>query len=136
MPAKFDRDDVDLAVLGEELEARLGHPVALSARPPGQLDEDGEPLEGALIVLDPATGEELDVDFTEVEEAVAAHTPPPSAVELREQVLAKAEGKAANGDTKGALADLFALLREETPAAPPAPPTPTPPSPAPPTPPR
>ncbi len=77
MPHNLDRSDVDLAALARELGTRLGRSVALSARPPGQIDEDGKGLPGVLAVLDPATGAELDVDGRTVAAVVRAHVPPP-----------------------------------------------------------
>jgi hypothetical protein len=62
MPHALTRDDVDLERLAEELAERLGRPVALSARKPGQVDDTGDELPGLLIVLDGDTGDELEVD--------------------------------------------------------------------------
>lgn len=73
---------------------------------------------GDLMVLDPATGEPLDVDSRTVAAAVKAHQPPPSAAQRREQALVAAEAKAKRGDTAGALADVLALLRADVPAGP------------------
>lgn len=117
MAHNLTRDDLDLVALQAELADKVGRPVALQARPP-QLDDDGNPVEGVLIVLDPDTGEELEVDGRTVAGAVRAHVPPPSAGQRREQQLAGAEAKAAAGDTAGALADVLALLRADTPAPP------------------
>jgi hypothetical protein len=127
VPNKLDRDDVDLTLLTEELSERLGRPVAVSARFPGQTDEDGAELPGVLIVVDAESGESLDddVDGRTVAAVIRAHVrpePPPTpeqAQQAREQAIAAAESKASKGDTAGALADLFALLREQPAAAPP-----------------
>lgn len=114
MPHNLARPDVNLAALGQELSSKLGREVALTARLPGQLDEEGNDLPGVLIVLDAKTGEELDADDVAVTKAVQAHKPPLTAQERRAQAIASAEKKATAGDTNGALADVLAILRGET----------------------
>lgn len=111
MPHPLARADVDLSALADELSTRLGRPVALSAVPPGQVDAFGDPLPGALLVVDPVTGEELKVDGRTVAGAVRSHVPPPSAEQRRADALASAEAKAAAGDTAGALADVLAMMK-------------------------
>lgn len=72
-------NDVDLSKLSERLGAVLGRDVALSARMPGQLDEQGKSLPGVLVVLDKATGEPLDLPASTrsaVQAAITAHVPP------------------------------------------------------------
>lgn len=102
------RDDVELGVLGEEIAAKMGRPVALTS---AELD-DGTRY---LILSDPGTGEELaDVDPAMVQSSIKSHKPPPSAEELRAQAIASAKKKASSGDTAGALADVIALLGNET----------------------
>jgi hypothetical protein len=76
MPHDLTRDDVDLAQLADEIGIRLRRAVALSARMPGQRDDDGTPLPGVLMVLDAGTVEEIDVDGRTIAAAVRAHTPP------------------------------------------------------------
>jgi hypothetical protein len=110
VPHTLTRSDVDLSALAAEMSGRLGRTVALSARMPGQTDQGGNPVEGMLLVLDPATGEELNVDGRTVSGAIRSHTPPPSPAQRREQAIRDAERKAAAGDTAGALADVLALL--------------------------
>ncbi len=105
MPHALNRGDVDLTRLAGELSERLGRPVALTARFPTQGQD------GVLIVVDPATGQELNVDGRTVVGAVRSHVPPPSAQQQRANALSAAEAKAAKGDMAGALADVLALLR-------------------------
>ncbi len=112
MPHNLDRNDVDMTQLAQELGQRLGRPVALSGRPPGQTGGDGAPLPGTLLVLDPRTGSELTVDGRTVLGAVRAHVPPPTAAQRRAAAITAAERKATSGDTAGALTDLIALLRD------------------------
>jgi hypothetical protein len=71
-----DRDDVDLALLNVELSERLGRPVVLAVRWPGQQDDDGEALPGVLVIRDPDTGEEIDADGRTVRAAIDTHEPP------------------------------------------------------------
>ncbi len=111
MPHSLNRADVDLAAFTRELSDRLGRTVAVSARLPGQFDESGKPLPGVLLVIDPATGAEVDVDGRTVNGAVTSHRPPPTAAERRTQALDAAERKAAAGDTAGALADVLRMMR-------------------------
>lgn len=114
MPHPLTRDDVDLAALAAELTERLGRPIALTARTPGQRDADGAELPGVLLVLDAATGEELeDVDGRSVAAAVRAHQPPPPPEQRRADALKAARAKAGKGDTAGALADVLALLEQQ-----------------------
>lgn len=146
MPHALDRNDVDLAVLADDLGARLGRRVALTARVAQTVDEAvyedvveevprfdatgrevgvervviGErqtgtrrvDLPGVLLVVDPLTGQEVDVDGRTVAAAVRAHTPPPTAEQQRADRITAAERKARAGDTAGALADVLALLRQ------------------------
>ncbi len=113
MPHNLDRSDVDLTALATEIGERLGRPVALTARLPGQTDDDGTELPGTLLVADPDTGDELDVDGRTVADAVRAHIAPQTLEEQREELLAQAEQKAAAGDTAGALTDVLAMLRAD-----------------------
>jgi hypothetical protein len=134
MPHNLDRDDVDLAALTDEVSTRLGRPVALSARAPGQTDDDGKPLPGILVIIDADSGEELDVDAAVVAATVREHKRPPTAEERRQQGIAAAEEKARTGDTAGALADLLAMLRGDSvppPSPPPQPPPASQPQPSP-----
>jgi len=71
----LNRDDVDYPALAVELGAALGRPVALSATAPA----DAEGGQGALILVDAATGEALDVDAATVARVVGAHIRPPVA---------------------------------------------------------
>lgn len=105
----LDRADVDLALLSEELAGRLGRPVAVTA---------AELVDGSRYVVlhDPTTGDDLNVDGRTVAGAIRAHQPPPTPEQEREQRIADAEAKAAAGDTAGALVDVLALLRS-TPGA-------------------
>ncbi len=105
MPHALTRTDMDLARFAVELGDRLGRPVAVSARAP----QGGQ--DGVLIVVDPATGQELNVDGRTVLGAIRSHVPPPTAAQQRANALSAAEAKAAKGDTAGALADVLALLR-------------------------
>jgi hypothetical protein len=83
---KLNRRDVDLVALAEEIGARVGRPVALTdAWEPGA-------AEGLLIVTDPETGVELDVDAPAVQAAVAAHTPPPPEPDPLDQLQAALAG--------------------------------------------
>lgn len=109
----FDPTSVDLGKLAQEVGERLGQLVLLSVVP----DDEGAPTE-ALEVLDPDTGTALDVDGRTVAAGVKAHTPPPRPTERRAAAIAAAEAKAKRGDTAGALADVLALLRADTPAPP------------------
>lgn len=91
--------------LSAELSDALGRAVRVAQRPPADGDEPG-----ALVVVDDATGEELDdLDGTTVADVLDAHAPPepPDPVaEFRQQVEAAqsvADLKAAllGGDTSG-----------------------------------
>jgi hypothetical protein len=118
----FDPDATDLGLLAAELSERLGRPVAVSQD--ASDDDDRSPLP-SFTLLDPETGLEIEdgVDGRTVAGVVRAHRrpePPPTpeqAQQAREAALAAAEAKATAGDTAGALADLFALLRADTPTA-------------------
>jgi hypothetical protein len=68
---------VDTATLADQLSAALGLSVALSVRNPGQKDPQGNNLPGIIVLIDPATGNELpDQDLTKVNAVIAAHTIP------------------------------------------------------------
>jgi hypothetical protein len=69
------RGDVDLALLQAELAERIGRPVVLTATWPGQVDEDGQPIPGVLVVRDPDTGGDVDVDGRTVRAAIDTHEP-------------------------------------------------------------
>lgn len=71
--------EIDLETLAPRLKTVLGRDVALSARMPGQVDDNGHPLPGVLVLLDAATGEPLDLPagaVSAIQNAVAAHVPP------------------------------------------------------------
>ncbi len=67
----FDHDDAHLPTLKAELSARLGYPIELLTSEP----TDADPA-GVLLVEDPITGEQLDVDPSVVAAVVAEHLPP------------------------------------------------------------
>lgn len=73
---KLDRTDIDLAQLAAELTAELGLPLAVSARLPGQVDEDGAELPGLIMLVDEG-GEPVHVDPQIVAAALDQHTPAP-----------------------------------------------------------
>jgi hypothetical protein len=70
MPHDLTRIDIDLGQLADELGAKLGRDITLTARLPEQ--PDGEP--GVLHVLD-SDGQDIDVPAATVESIVAAHVP-------------------------------------------------------------
>jgi hypothetical protein len=71
----LDRTDVEPDVLAADLSQALGREVAVATRPPGQTDDDGEPIPGLLVVIDPDSGDVLDVPPATVTDALTAHTP-------------------------------------------------------------
>lgn len=96
---------VDAGTLAAQFAAALGIPVAVSTRDPGQSDGKGGTLPGVVVLIDPATGQELpDQDATKVAAVIAAHVIPPPPV-TPHKALANALGSAANvADLKAALA--------------------------------
>jgi hypothetical protein len=86
--------DVDPTTLADQLSAALGIPVALSSRNPGQKDNQGNNLPGVVVLIDPATGNELpDQDLTKVNAVIAAHTipvPPPTPAQALSDALGAA----------------------------------------------
>jgi hypothetical protein len=70
--------DVDPATLAAQLTTALGKNVAVSTRNPGEVDNDGKPLPGVVVLLDAGTGTELaDQDPQTVANVLAAHVVPP-----------------------------------------------------------
>jgi hypothetical protein len=96
--------DVDPGSLAAQFTSALGFPVAVSTRNPGQDDGKGGTLPGVVVLIDPATGNELpDQDATKVAAVIAAHVIPPPPV-TPHKALATALGSAANlADLKTAL---------------------------------
>jgi hypothetical protein len=69
--------EVDPGTLADQLKAALGIDVVLSVRNPGQKDNDGVVLPGVIVLINPATGNELpDQDLTKINTVLAAHTLP------------------------------------------------------------
>lgn len=69
---------VDGSKLSNEIGMGLGREVALTFRLPGELDEEGIELPGSLLVLDPNSGEKLNLNSTDlsiISETVATHIP-------------------------------------------------------------
>lgn len=95
----------DPGSLAAQFAAALGIPVALSTRDPGQSDGKGGTLPGVVVLIDPATGNELpDQDLTKVNAVIAAHVIPPPPV-TPAAALANALGSANNlADLKAAVA--------------------------------
>lgn len=95
---------VDPGSLAAQFAAALGIPVAVSTRNPGQDDGKGGTLPGVVVLIDPATGQELpDQDATKVAAVIAAHVIPLPPV-TPHKALATALGSAANVvDVKAAL---------------------------------
>ena len=72
---------VDPVTLSAQFTAALGIPVAVSTRNPGQSDGEGGTLPGVVVLIDPATGNELpDQDPVKVAAVIAAHVIPPPPV--------------------------------------------------------
>lgn len=70
--------DVDPDTLAVQMTAALGRPVALSVRNTGEVDNDGNPLPGVVVLLDAGTGTELaDQDPRAVANVLAGHVVPP-----------------------------------------------------------
>lgn len=67
MPHPLTRE-IDVETFQDEMSARLGRPVAVVCRAPGQ--------PRLLFVLDPATGGEVEVSAADMESALSAHRPP------------------------------------------------------------
>lgn len=68
---------VDAGQLARDLTVTLGTAVACSTRAPGQFDSQGLGLPGLVVLLNPATGDELDdLDLTTIQAVIAAHVPP------------------------------------------------------------
>jgi hypothetical protein len=96
--------DVDPGTLATQLSTALGIQVAVSARNPGQKDDQGKDLPGVVVLLDANTGNELpDQDAAKVTAVLTAHTiPVPPKTPAR--TLADALGSAASlADIKAAL---------------------------------
>lgn len=71
----------DPGSLATQFAAALGIPVAVSTRDPGQSDGKGGSLPGVVVLIDPATGNELpDQDASKVAAVIAAHAIPPAPV--------------------------------------------------------
>lgn len=86
---------VDPDTLATQLTASLGVPVAVSTRDPGQTDDQGSLLPGVVVLLDPATGQELtNQDQGKINLVLAAHVPP--VVKTPHRALADALGTAGN----------------------------------------
>jgi hypothetical protein len=85
---------VDASTLADQFTAALGMPVAVSTRNPGQKDGQGNNLPGLVVLIDPATGNELpDQDLTKVNAVIAAHTvpvPPPTPAQALSDALGAA----------------------------------------------
>lgn len=95
---------VDPVALSAQFTAALGIPVAVSTRDPGQSDVKGGTLPGVVVLIDPATGNELpDQDPAKVAAVIAAHVIPPPPV-TPAAALATALGSA------NSLADIKAAL--------------------------
>lgn len=95
---------IDASSLAAQFITALGIPVAVSTRDPGQSDGKGGTLPGVVVLIDPATGQELpDQDATKVAAVIAAHVIPLPPV-TPHKALATALGSAANVvDVKAAL---------------------------------
>lgn len=109
MRTSLDRP-IGVAKLGEELATALGKPVAMSARMPGQFDEEGKPLPGLLVLLDSETGEALEgVDEKAVKAVLDAHVyVDPDSVPTPVETLVEAlEAATTVAGLKAALVDHF-----------------------------
>lgn len=126
---------VDLLVQPPQTVTEFIYEDTVDERPVIERDADGRPfvartervvtgrqavgtrkvqVPGQLVVYEKG-GNEADVDGRTVAAAVRAHVPPPTPAQRRAKRLADAEAKAKAGDTAGALADVLALLRADTP---------------------